>query len=103
MSQHRQSLIPTERIEHSILLIRGQRVMLDRDLAPLYDVPTKALKQAVRRNLSRFSEDFMFQLTKEEFDNWRSQFVISNPAIKMKTRYLPMAFTEHGIAMLSSV
>ncbi|MBN1669664.1 MAG: ORF6N domain-containing protein [Kiritimatiellae bacterium] len=71
------SILPTERIEKCILLIRGQRVMLDRDLASLYDVPTKALKQAVRRNIVRFPEDFMFELTKEEFEVWRSQFVTS--------------------------
>ncbi len=103
MSQSYQSLIPTERIEHSILMIRGQRVILDRDLAALYGVETRTLNQAVRRNLSRFPDDFMFQLTGEEFENWRSQFVISNPTTKMKTRYFPTAFTEHGIAMLSSV
>ena len=61
--------VPVERIEKTIFLIRGQKVMLDRDLAELYEIPTKALKQAVRRNIKRFPEDFMFQLTKEEFDN----------------------------------
>lgn len=103
MSQSLQSLIPAERIEHAILLIRGQRVMLDRDLASLYGVETRTLNQAVRRNLSRFPDDFIFQLTKEEFDHWKSQFVTSNPTTKIKIGYLPMAFTEHGIAMLSSV
>lgn len=95
-------LIPIERIENKILAIRGQKVLLDRDLAELYGVKTKALKQAVRRNISRFPKDFMFELTKEEFSNWRSQIVTSN-ADKMGMRYSPMAFTEHGIAMLSSV
>ena len=76
--------------------------MLDRDLADLYGVKTKALKQAVRRNRARFPEDFMFELTKEEFENWRSQFVTSNRD-KMGLRYRPMAFTEQGVAMLSSV
>lgn len=103
MSQPRQSLIPTERIEHAILLIRGQRVMLDRELATLYGVPTKVLNQAVRRNIARFPDDFMFQLSDEEFENWRSQFVTPNSSVKMGVRYRPLAFTEHGIAMLSSV
>jgi len=103
MVQPRQSLIPTERIEHSILLIRGQRVMLDRELAALYGVPTKVLNQTVRRNISRFPDDFMFQLTDEEFENWRSQFVTSNSAAKMGLRRAPSAFTEHGILILSSV
>ena len=103
MSKLPQSLIPTERIEHTILLFRGQRVILDRDLAELYGVPTKSLNQAVRRNLSRFPDDFMFQLTDEEFEDWRSQSVASNSTSQKKIRYRPLAFTEHGIAMLSSV
>jgi hypothetical protein len=76
--------------------------MLDRDLATLYGIETRVLKQAVKRNISRFPEDFMFELTKSEFENWRSQFVISN-SDKMGLRYLPMAFTEHGVLMLSTV
>ena len=84
------------------MLIRRQKVILDRDLADLYAVRTKALKQAVRRNAKRFPQDFMFELTKEEFENWRSQFVTSNRD-KMGLRYRPMAFTEQGVAMLSSV
>jgi len=76
--------------------------MLDRDLAKLYGVETRILNQAVRRNIKRFPEDFMFQLTKQEFNNWKSQFVISN-ADKMGLRKLPYAFTELGVAMLSSV
>ncbi|MBA3034942.1 MAG: ORF6N domain-containing protein [Desulfobacterium sp.] len=76
--------------------------MLDRDLAELYEVETKVLKQAVRRNVDRFPPDFMFELSTEEFENWRSQFVTSN-ADKMGLRYKPMAFTEQGVAMLSSV
>ncbi len=96
-------LIPTEVIERRIYLIRGQRVMLDRDLAELYGVTTAALNQAVRRNLDRFPEDFMFQLTKKEFENWRSQIVISNPGLRMGVRRRPLAFTEQGVAMLSSV
>ena len=93
--------IPVERIEKAILLVRGQKVILDRDLAQLYGVATKVLKQAVRRNMKRFPHDFMFELTKEEFENWRSQFVTSNRD-KMGLRYRPMAFTEQGVAMLSS-
>lgn len=96
-------LIPAERIEKAILHLRGQKVMLDRDLATLYGVPTKVLNQTVRRNLDRFPEDFMFRLSKDEFENWRSQFVTSNLALRMGARYRPMAFTENGVAMLSSV
>jgi hypothetical protein len=92
--------IPVERIAERIYLIRGIRVMLDRDLASLYQVETKALKQAVKRNSERFPSDFMFELTKEEFDNLRSQIVTSSWG---GMRYAPMAFTEHGVAMLSSV
>ncbi|MGD9321069.1 MAG: ORF6N domain-containing protein [Desulfobacteraceae bacterium] len=98
----KQSLIPIELIEKSILLIRGQKVILDRDLADLYGVETRVVKQAVRRNIKRFPNDFMFELSKEEFDDWRSQFVTSNRD-KMGLRYRPMAFTEQGVAMLSSV
>ena len=98
----RKLIVPIERIEKAILLIRGQKVILDRDLAELYGVETRALKQAVKRNIKRFPSDFMFELTKEEFENWRSQFVTSNRD-KMGLRYRPMAFTEQGVAMLSSV
>lgn len=89
-------------IENRIYLIRSQKVMLDLDLAEMYDVPTKALKQAVRRNIDRFPEDFMFEMTDEELSNWRSQNVTSN-SIKMGLRYKPFCFTEHGVLMLSSV
>jgi ORF6N domain len=95
-------LIPPERIEASIYSIRGERVMLDRDLAVLYGVETKVLKQAVKRNIDRFPADFMFVLNPTEFRWWRSQFVTSN-ADRKGLRYPPMAFTEHGILMLSSV
>ena len=71
------AIVPVEQIERAILLIRGQKVMLDRDLADLYGVETKHLKQAVKRNVERFPDDFMFQLTREELENWRSQFVTS--------------------------
>lgn len=95
-------LVPAERIERAILLIRGQKVLLDRDLAGLYGVPTKALKQAVQRNRRRFPEDFMFVLTEEELTKWRSQFVTSK-SDRMGLRPPPMAFTEQGVAMLSGV
>ena len=95
-------LIPEERIIDKIYLIRSQKVMLDRDLAKLYGLETKVLKQQVKRNIDRFPEDFMFELTKDEFANWRSQFVTSNSE-RMGLRYLPMVFTEHGVLMLSSV
>lgn len=96
------SLVPVERIESKIFLIRGKKVMLDRDLAILYEVETRVLNQAVRRNIERFPEDFMFQLTKEEMKNWTSQIVITNKE-KMGLRRRPYAFTEPGVAMLSSV
>jgi hypothetical protein len=99
----KKSLIPAEGIEKSIFLIRGQKVMLDHELANLYGVPTKALKQAVRRNLDRFPSDFMFELTKREFADLRSQIVTSSSPQWGGPRYRPMAFTEQGIAMLSSV
>ena len=95
-------VIPQQIIESKILIIRGKKVMLDRDLAVLYDVETRTLNQAVRRNIKRFPEDFMFQLTKEEMSNWKSQIVISNKD-KMGIRKKPYAFTENGVAMLSSV
>lgn len=117
-----------EQIESLILTIRGKQVILDRDLARLYSVETRVLNQAVQRNIERFPEDFMFRLTKEEFENWKSQFVISNydeenmssqfvtienedEILKSQNvisswggiRKLPYAFTENGIAMLSGV
>jgi len=95
-------LIPSERIENKIYMIRSQKVMLDRDLAELYGVKTKIFKQAIKRNIRRFPSDFMFELTKTEFDNWRSQFVTSK-SDKMGLRWRPYAFTENGVAMLSSV
>ena len=89
-------------IQNKIYEIRGQKVMLDRDLADMYGVETRVLNQAVKRNAERFPEDFMFQLTHEEFENWKSQIVMSNSA-KMGLRRPPFAFTELGVAMLSSV
>lgn len=96
------SVIPPESVLNKILVIRNQKVILDRDLAILYGVETRALKQAVRRNIRRFPSDFMFQLTKDEFINWRSQTVMSK-SDEIGLRHLPFAFTEQGVAMLSSV
>lgn len=95
-------LIPVETIVSKILYLRSEKILLDRDLANLYGVETKVLKQAVRRNIARFPADFMFELNKQEFATWRSQFVTSK-SDKMGLRYPPMAFTEQGVAMLSSV
>ena len=93
-------LVPVDRIVQSIYVIRGHKVMLDSDLAALYDVETRVLVQAVRRNSERFPEDFMFRLSKVEFDDLRSQVVTSSWGGR---RYAPYAFTEQGVAMLSSV
>jgi len=95
------TLIPIERIQRSILLLRKQRVILDSDLAELYGVETRVLVQSVKRNIERFPEDFMFQLSKEEFAFLRSQSVTSSGW--GGRRYPPYAFTEQGVAMLSSV
>ena len=94
------SLLPAEVIENRIYILRGKRVMFDRDLARLYGVETKVFLQSIKRNSARFPEDFAFQLSKVEFSNLRSQFVTSSWG---GTRYEPFAFTEHGIAMLSGV
>lgn len=96
------NLIPIERIERAILLIRGEKVMLDSDLAEIYGVATKRLNEQVRRNLNRFPPDFMFQLTAKEAETLRSQFATSN-AGRGGRRYLPFAFTEHGALMLANV
>lgn len=112
-----EALMPKEIIENKIYIIRDQKVMLDKDLAWLYEVETKRLNEAVKRNIERFPEDFMFQLTQEEWKSLKSQFVISNEEEFLRSqfatskkeetrggqRYLPYAFTEHGVAMLSSV
>lgn len=97
-----QIMIPDEVIMNKIYLIRDKKVMLDRDLAFLFEVETKQLKRAVRRNIARFPEDFMFELTKEELSQWRYQFGTSNSDL-MGLRVPPFAFTEHGIIMLASV
>ena len=89
-------------IQNKIYEIRGQRVMLDRDLAELYGVTTSALNQAVKRNSDRFPPDFMFRLTDAETENWKSQIVISN-SVTMGLRRNPYAFTEQGVSMLSAV
>jgi hypothetical protein len=95
-------LIPSERIVSKIYIVRNRKVMIDRDLAELYGVQTKVLNQAVKRNIKRFPVDFMFQLDKNEMENWKSQIVTSNSA-KMGIRKQPMVFTEGGVAMLSGV
>ncbi len=94
--------IPNERIISKIFLIRGKKVMIDRDLAELYGVETRSLNQAVKRNSDRFPDDFMFQLNKEETNIWKSQIVMST-ADKKGLRKNPLVFTEQGVAMLSSV
>ena len=96
------AVIPVEQIESIILFMRGQKVILDHDLAQLYGITTKVLKQAVRRNIKRFPSDFMFTLVRQEVTSLRSQIVTSKPG-RGGSRYLPMAFTEQGVAMLSSV
>ena len=93
----------TEHVERNILLIRGHRVMLDTDLAILYGVPTKRLNEQVRRNKKRFPSDFMFQLTPEEVERLRSQIATLKPGRGQHRKYSPYAFTEQGVAMLSSV
>lgn len=95
-------LVTTDDIAQRIFAIRGLKVMLDRDLAELYGVETKRLKERVRRNIDRFPSDFMFEMTKEELAHWRSQFATSK-SDKMGLRYPPMVFTEQGVAMLSGV
>jgi hypothetical protein len=98
------ALVPTEHITQSIHVLRGQKVLLDADLAALYGVETRVLVQAVKRNISRFPEDFMFQLETDEVEFLRSQFVISNTKPgRGGRRYAPYVFTEQGVAMLSSV
>jgi hypothetical protein len=102
MQETKTTLLNDEALVNKIYFIRGQKVMLDRDLAELYGVETKQLKRQVKRNIYRFPEDFMFELNEDELENWRRQFGTSNSII-MGLRYLPMAFTEQGIIMLSSV
>ena len=94
-------IIPEENIISKIYVVRGYKVILDMDLAELYEVETSYLKRQVRRNIERFPGDFMFKLNKKEFDSLRSQFGILKRG--EHTKYLPFAFTEHGVAMLSGV
>ena len=98
-----QQIVPAEVIERRILLIRGHKIMLDSDLAELYEVETSNLNKAVKRNLDRFPRDFTFQLTREEARTLRFQIGMSKPRGRGGRRYLPYAFTEQGVAMLSSV
>jgi len=100
MNQDEKTLLPQEVIESKILLIRGEKVMLDRDLAELYGVPVKRLNEQVKRNLERFPSDFMIQLSFKEFSDLKSQIATSSWG---GVRKLPFAFTENGVAMLSSV
>ncbi|UXD69361.1 ORF6N domain-containing protein [Sphingobacterium faecium] len=97
------SILPEEVVLNKIYVFRGHKVMLDSDLAELYGIETKVLKQAVRRNISRFPDDFMFELLENEFEFLRSQIVTSKADKRGGSRYLPMMFTEQGVAMLSSV
>lgn len=92
-----------EDVDRIIYVIRGRRVMLDRDLAKIYGVSTSRLNEQVKRNMARFPDDFMFRLTPDEIENWRSQFATSNSALEMGLRKPPYAFTEHGAVMLASV
>lgn len=97
------TIVPNEHVSRAILLIRGQRVILDRDLAAIYGVPTGRLNEAVRRNVERFPDDFMFQLTKEEAEGSRSQFAILKSGRGSNVKYLPHAFTEHGAIQAANV
>ncbi len=98
-----QIAVPDEVVLSKIYQVRGQKVMIDRDLAELYGVETKRLKEAVRRNANRFPEDFMFEMDDSEFEHWRTQNATSNPADRMGLRYAPFCFTEQGVTMLSCV
>ena len=102
MKKTNATIIADENLINKIYFIRGMKVMIDRDLAELYGVETKQLKRQVKRNIERFPPDFMFELTKDEFENWRSQFGTSNSE-KMGLRFKPYVFTEQGVAMLSSI
>ncbi len=95
-------LVVQGEISSKILTLRGKQVMLDRDLAELYNVETRRLNEQVKRNLDRFPDDFMFQLTEKELENWKSQFATSNKEV-MGLRKMPYAFTEEGIYMLATV
>lgn len=102
MAEH-EKIVLVEQIEPLIFEIRGQKVMLDHDLAKLYGVPTKRLNEQLRRNRNRFPVDFVFRLNEREFQYWRSQIATSNPAARMGLRRRPYAFTEHGAIMAATV
>ena len=97
------TLLPIESITHRILMLRGQKVLLDSDLAALYDVPTKRFNEQVKRNLERFPADFMFQLTEEEWESLRSQIATLKPGRGQHRKYMPYAFTEHGAIMAATI
>ncbi len=97
------TLLPLESITHRILMLRGQKVLLDSDLAALYDVPTKRFNEQVKRNLERFPADFMFQLTEEEWESLRSQIATLKPGRGQHRKYMPYAFTEHGAIMAATI
>jgi hypothetical protein len=98
LPENNKILVPDEVVMNQIYNIRGQKVMPDRDPAELYGIETKILKQSVRRNRARFPEDFMFEMTTQELQNWRSQFVTSN-SDKQGLRHMPFCFTEQGVTM----
>ncbi|HEY4061386.1 MAG TPA: ORF6N domain-containing protein [Puia sp.] len=102
MTESAKSIVTEEAIVDRIYLVRGQKVMLDRDLSALYGVETKVLKQAVRRNMKRFPSDFLFEMSTKELEDWRSQNVVSKEDRK-GLRHAPFCFTEQGVTMLSCV
>jgi len=99
---NKNQIIPIKLIQNQIFTIRGAQVMVDRDLAEMYNVETRRLNEQVRRNIERFPDEFMFQLTKKETENWKSQIATSNKE-KMGIRKPPLVFTEQGVSMLSAV
>ena len=100
--QQTKPILPDDVVMDKIYLVRGQKIMIDRDLAELYGVETKRLKEAVRRNISRFPDDFMFEMDKSELENWRTQNATSKED-RQGLRYAPFCFTEQGVTMLSCV
>ena len=102
-TNNQNALIPAERIAQAIFVIRGQKVIIDADMAELYEVTTKRFNEQVRRNLERFPQDFMLQLSQEEWDALRSQFATLKPGRGQHRKYLPCAFTEHGAIMAATI
>ena len=102
MKKKNELIVPDEVVMNKIYIIKGLKVMIDRDLAELYAVETKVLKQGVRRNINRFPPDFMFEMSEKEFANWRSHFVTSKED-RLGLRYAPFCFTEQGVTMLSCI